>query len=286
LRGTPHGFVGDRCEADGGEIYQARQSPGGTALNRYRMLAVTLVLLSVRTAHSQIPTPPVNPWEAPRVPPAMKEGRFLLAAYYTEWQNPYRVTVAGTSGVPDVHRVSRTVRVVSATPASPLVQATYLPSRHLQVGFWYNPIRGEHLEKRVRLAPDLNVRLDLDRDVDLADLHVRYLWPHGWAVQIGYYRERGTLRDRSVAPPIRSDYTLVSWNFWLTKELRRRAFGRPTLLFFEAGCHPSSGLNHAASLLAGSAISLSGPLRLSGSVWLFDLARPATRVTAGFTYQF
>jgi len=249
---------------------------------------MTLVLLSMGTAHSQALTPDVHPEDHLALPDVWKDGRFLLSAYCTWWQNPYRVTLSATSIVPPPpHSVSRTVRVVGDTPASPVVEVTYAPSQHWRAGIWYNPIRGEHLGSHVKLAPDQNVHLNLDRDVDLADLHVRYLWPHGLSVQIGYYREHGTVRgDLNMVSQSGRDYTLVSWNFWLTKQLVRQVFRRPTILFFETGYHPSSGLNHAASLLAGSAISLNGHLRFSSSVWLFDLARPATRITAGFAYQF
>jgi hypothetical protein len=263
-------------------------------MRRWHCLALFIIGLSVRPAAGQIftsdSTPPGE--TAPNL-------RFLVAAYYTQWQNPYRILVGGTSLIPTPTRsaprmVSQTVRLTARTPASPLVEGRYSFGRPWgwSAGAWYNPVRGERLRKVVRFvdAPDVTIPLDLKRDATLMDFYVRYSTRRGLAAQLGYYRERGTVRGQAnpgSTPAIgRQDYTLVSWDFWLAQQIERQAFHHPTALFIEAGYHPSAGLNHAVSLLGGTTISVNQRLRLSSSVWLFDLSHPSTRITAGLGCAF
>lgn len=204
--------------------------------------------------------------------------RLTLAAYAALWENPFRITVT-TFSIPRGGLVSGQFRVIAETPASPLFEASYKLARHWSLGFWYNPIRGERLRKTVSVA-DVAVALDLTRDTDLGDLHLVYDGPRGLSAQVGYYRESGTIRNAGTNAPPR-DYTLVSWNLWITQRLDVRLHGRIIAPFISAGYHPASGLDHAASILTGVSVALNQRISLSGSVWLFDLSHPATRVTAG-----
>src|SRR4051794_12654531 len=122
--------------------------------------------------------------------------KFTLAAYYTSWQNPFRTTITTVSPALGFQRVSRTVRIVGDTPASPLLEGTYTISKQWRVGFWYNPIRGEKIRQMVQVV-DVPVTVNLERDTDLMDLHVVYYGPRGLSAQLGYYRESGTIMDRS-----------------------------------------------------------------------------------------
>jgi hypothetical protein len=207
--------------------------------------------------------------------------RFILALYAAQWENPFRVTVR-TITIPQGQLVSGTFRVVASTPTSPLIEGSYALSRRWSVGLWYNPIRGERLQKTVFLA-GLPHSLNLDRDTDLGDLHVVYDAPHGFSAQIGYYRETGTIHDRN--QNININETLQSWNFWVTQRLDVRWRKHPVTPFISAGYHPSSGLNHAASILTGVAVAFNPRISLSTSLWFFDLANPATRVTAGLVFR-
>jgi hypothetical protein len=209
--------------------------------------------------------------------------RFVLGAYAAQWENPFKVKVATFS--PALEQVvSGQVRAIASTPVSPLFEGTYAVSRRWSVGFWYNPIRGERLRKSVQLADSI-VDLNLERDTDLADLHVIYYAPRGLSAQLGYYHESGTLHDRGSARLPDRDYTLVSWNAWVTQRLDVRARGRVITPFVSFGYHPSSGLEHAASFLAGAAVTFNERISLSGSFWLFDLSRPATRITGGLVVR-
>jgi hypothetical protein len=219
--------------------------------------------------------------------------RFTLSGFYAAWQNPFQVTASVRSDLLN-RRVSKTVRLFAATPSSPLLEGTYLISRRWGVGFWYNPIRGERLQQTVGVAEKF-VALDLERDTDLADIHVMYYAPHGLTAQLGYYRESGTIQDRGPNPVPSRDYTLHSFNLWLTQRLD--VFFRDRLTsdrldahlipFVSVGYHPSSGLNHAASILTGVAVTFSEKISLSGSVWLFDVGgSTATRVTGGLVIQY
>jgi hypothetical protein len=242
------------------------------------LLVLLLDGLSAPAARAQI-FHALPPWEE-LTGPLARTGRFTLAAYAAQWENPFRVTVTTVSPAMNFRKVSRTVRLIGETPASPLLEGAYALGRGWNVGFWYNPIRGERLRKNVPVAERL-VPLDLQRDVDLADLHVIYDASRGLSAQLGYYRERGTIHDRSSAALPRRDYTLVSWNLWVTQRLDVSAHGRRIAPFVSAGYHPASGLGHAASVLTGVEVALGQRVSLSGSVWLFDLSNPATRVTGG-----
>jgi hypothetical protein len=122
----------------------------------------------------------------------------------------------------------------------------------------------------------------------------------GLSAQLGYYHERGTihLTDRNPMPGgktmvSRAEYRLGSWNVWLTQRLdvfwkNRLVVDRlysQVVPFVSAGYYPSASLNHATSVLAGVGITYRDRLSLSGSVWVFDLAHPATRITAGLVYR-
>jgi hypothetical protein len=211
--------------------------------------------------------------------------RFTFGSYYTEWQNPFtiRLTAFNTS---ILQPVSATVRVVGDTPASPLFEGTYAMGPRWAVGFWFNPLRREHLRKKVKpIGFDTLVDLNLRRDVDLADLHLTYYGPSGLSAQVGYYREHGTISDFSAQRAKDRSYKLVSWNVWLTERLDVRAHRLLITPFVSAGYHPSVGLNHAVSVLTGVSVSFNRRLSLSGSVWWFDLSDPSTRITGGLVYR-
>jgi hypothetical protein len=207
--------------------------------------------------------------------------RFILALYAAQWENPFRVTVK-TITIPQGQLVSGTFRVLASTPTSPLFEGSYMLTRRWSAGFWYNPIRGERLQKTVFLA-GLPHSLNLDRDTDLADLHVAYDAPHGLSAQIGYYRESGTIHDLN--QNLATKETVQSWNFWVTQRLDARWHTHLITPFVSAGYHPSAGLNHAVSILTGVAVTLNDRFSLSTSVWFFDLSNPATRVTAGLVVR-
>jgi hypothetical protein len=209
--------------------------------------------------------------------------RFTLGAYAAQWENPFRVKVVTFSPALE-EVVSQKVRATASTPASPLFEGSYTVSRRWSVGFWYNPIRSERLRKSVQLADSI-VDLNLERHTDLADLHVIYYAPRGLSAQIGYYHESGTIHDRSSARLPDRDYTLVSWNAWVTQRLDVRARGRIITPFVSFGYHPSTGLEHAVSFLTGAAVTFNERISLSGTLWLFDLSRPATRITGGLVVR-
>jgi hypothetical protein len=218
--------------------------------------------------------------------------RFTLSGYYTEWENPFRITVYRYSDLLD-RRVAGHFRLQARTPVSPLFEGKYVLSRHWSVGFWYNPIRGERLEKTVQVA-EFFPHLKLARDTGLADFHVIYTANPGLTAQLGYYHESGTIRDLNGALGGPTNYTLVSWNFWLTQRLDVLVPGRLTsgrldaqlIPFVSLGYHPSTGLDHATSVLTGVAVTFGQKISLSGSVWLFDLRNTATRVTGGVVIQY
>jgi hypothetical protein len=256
---------------------------------------------TVRPARAQSFGPPV-PTELVLVL-LDREGsvRFTLASYYTAWENPFRLTVTTFSpgraslGLPGA--VSQTYRLVANTPASPLVEGNYVLTRRWSVGFWYNPIRGERLRTMVMPA-ELPVDLNLTRDTDLGDIHVIYYGHHGLSAQVGYYHEHGTIQgqqdDVQGTRTLRRNYTLVSWNAWLTQRLDLFTHSRLTsdrldahlIPFVSFGYHASSGLNHATSVLTGVAVTFGEKISLSGSVWLFDLRNTATRITGGLVIQY
>jgi len=81
------------------------------------------------------------------------EPRFTLTLQYASWENPFHVIVSVPGGPEvDFGRVSRTVRVVADTPASPLLEAEYRLGSRWRAGFWFNPIRGERLRQTVQVA--------------------------------------------------------------------------------------------------------------------------------------
>jgi hypothetical protein len=219
--------------------------------------------------------------------------RFTLSGFYASWQNPFQVSASVRSDLLN-RRVTKTFRLFAATPSSPLLEATYVISRRWGIGLWYNPIRGERLQQTVGVAEKF-VALDLERDTDLADLHVMYYAPHGLTAQLGYYRESGTINDRGPNPAPARDYTLHSFNAWLTQRLDVFFRNRLTsdrldahlIPFVSVGYHPSSDLNHAASVLTGVAVTFSEKISLSGSIWFFDVGgNTATRITGGLVIQY
>jgi hypothetical protein len=216
--------------------------------------------------------------------------RFTLSSYVAEWENPFRITVR-TFSPALLQVVSGQVRLNGDTSASPLFEATYSLDRHWAIGGWYNPIHDSAPQKVVQIA-DAQFGLGLSRDADLADFHVMYYAPHGLTAQIGYYRETGTyhLRESDLGNPptyqtSSQDYSLVSWNLWVTERLDVRARGRVITPFVSFGWHPSTGLEHATSFLGGAAVTLNERISLSASVWLFDLSHTATRITGGVVYR-
>jgi hypothetical protein len=211
--------------------------------------------------------------------------RFTLGTYYAQWENPFRVAVTTVSPALNFQPVSGTFRLVGETPASPLFEGTYTLSRRWRVGFWYNPIRGERLRKVVQVA-DVPIALDLSRDTDMGDLHVVYYGPRGLSAQVGYFRERGKVQDRSDERLPSTRYTRVSWNFWVTQRLDAHVRGRLVTPFLSAGYHPASSLEYPVSLQPGIGVVLNEHLSLSGSVWFFNLKHSFTRVTGGLEYRF
>jgi hypothetical protein len=225
--------------------------------------------------------------------------RFTLSGFYTEWQNPFRITLGPRYSTIDRRLETGHFRLLAATPVSPLLEGKYVLGRRWSLGFWYNPIRGERLRHSFEVAQRF-FPLDLERDTDLADVHLIYAAARGMTAQLGYYHEGGTIRSfpvKSASPsglPSRKDYTLVSWNLWLTQRLDVFSRGRMTsarldahlIPFVSLGYHASSGLNHATSVLTGVAVTFGEKISLSGSVWLFDLHHTATRITGGLVIQF
>jgi hypothetical protein len=238
-----------------------------------------------RPAQAQSFGPPVRSEVILEFFDSQKNVRFTLATYYANWENPFRTTIRTVSPALGFQPVRRKVRIIANTPLSPLLEGTYTISKRWRVGFWYNPIRGERIQKTVQVV-DVPVSLNLERDTDLMDLHVTYYGPRGLSAQLGYYRESGTVHDRSSTPVPDSDYGLVSWNVWVTQPWEVQVRRRLLTPFISWGYHPSSGLDHAVSLMTGAALSLNERLSLSGSVWLFDLSHAATRVTGGLEYRF
>jgi hypothetical protein len=211
--------------------------------------------------------------------------RFTLAAYFAQWEVPVSIPVTVVSPALNFQTVSRNFRLTGDSPASPLIEGTYTLSPRWRIGFWYNPIRGERVRKTVQVA-DVVVPLDLERDTDLADLHVIYYGPRGLSAQIGYLRESATIRDRSTEKLPSTSYRAVSWNFWVTKRLDARVRGRLVTPFVSFGYHPASSQMHAVSVQPGVAVILNERLSLSGSVWFFNQNHTFTRVTGGLEYRF
>jgi hypothetical protein len=209
--------------------------------------------------------------------------RFTLSAYYAQWQNPYRFRVTIVDPVTSVS-TTRSVRLVADTSSSPLVEAGYRPARRWRIGFWYNPVRGERLTEQIRVG-GTPVDLNLERDADLADLHVVYTTPTGTSVQLGYYWESFTARLVGSDLPPQKD-TFSSWNLWLAQQFSVPVQRYTLIPFFSVGYHTSDALNQAVSLQAGATFSLQRHFDLSGSIWLFDLSNTARRITGGLVYWF
>jgi hypothetical protein len=218
--------------------------------------------------------------------------QFRASGFYTAWENPFQVRVTRFSELLG-REVTRSFRVVAGTPVSPLIEGVYVVKRGWKVGFWYNPIRGEQLRKTVQIADGFEP-LNLERDTDLADVHLIHIGRRGLVGQLGYYRERGRVRDRNNGT--RSDYSLQSWNVWLSQRIdtlvrHRLLIKRPSaqvMPFVSVGYHPASGMNHAVSVLAGFTIVSRQRFGLSATAWLFDVADPdhtATRITVGLSYE-
>jgi hypothetical protein len=218
--------------------------------------------------------------------------RFTLAGFYTSWENPFKIPVTTFSTLLN-RPVTKQFNLTASTPASPLVEALYVLNRHWSVGLWYNPIRGEHLKQTVQVAENF-IPLNLERDTDLADVHMIYTGSRGTSAQLGFYREHGTIRDRNPQPLPERNYTLESANVWLTQRLDVFVPGRLTndrldahlVPFVSTGYDFSSSLNHAVSILTGLAITFNEQISLSGSVWFFDLSNTATRITGGLVYRY
>jgi hypothetical protein len=246
-----------------------------------------LALLAPSVSHAQI----WMPWTDPFAPLSddIHRGkqapfhRLRVGAYLALWENPFLVDVPYTD--PDLNPMTRTFRLVPDTPPSPLIEATYRLNRRWSVGLWYNPIRGEQLRATVRVAGQAR-RLELERDADLADLHLLYTGPGGLSAQLGYYRERDRIRQRTTQGVIPIDDTLVSWNFWVAQQLTARLRGCRLTPYVSMGYHAGADLGDAVSFQGGVALEISQRLKLSGSVWLFDLSHTATRVTSGLAYEF
>jgi hypothetical protein len=255
---------------------------------RARLLFCLVFLLTgvgLPAAHAQSFSPPSG-----LVFLLLKEGRLTLSGFYTQWENPFNINLT-TFNFATLETVSATVRVFADTPVSPLIEGKYELSPRWSVGFWYNPIRGERLRERVQPPNfDQPVELNFQRNTDLADLHVIYTGPRGLTAQLGYFRENGTISDRSPQPVPPQDYVLTSWNVWVTQGFKGQVRGRRIAPFVSAGYHTSSALRRPVSALVGLAVTLNDRTQLSSSVWLFDLSdRPpgtATRITAGLVYLF
>jgi hypothetical protein len=256
-------------------------------LVRLSMLSVSLWcnFAGVTRARAQSFGPPVQMDVILQFFDRQGHARFTLATYYAQWENPFRVGVTTVSPALNFQPVSGSFRLVGETPASPLFEGTYTLSPRWRVGFWYNPIRGERLRKAVQVA-DVPIALDLERDTDMGDLHVVYYGPRGLSAQVGYYRERQKVTDRSPEHLPASRFTRVSWNFWVTQRLDAHVRGRLVTPFLSVGYHPASSLEYPVSLQPGVAVVLNEHLSLSGSVWLFDLKHTYTRVTGGVEYRF
>lgn len=249
------------------------------------LLLVVYGLLSSGVARAQSFGPPVQTEVLLQFYDRAGNVRFSFAAFFAQWENPFRVTVTTVSPALNFQTVTQSYRIVGDTPASPLFEGTYTLSPHWRVGFWYNPIRGERIRKTVQPA-DLPIALNLERDTDLGDLHVIYYGPRGLSGQIGYYRERGTIHDRSAERLPRSDYTRVSWNFWLTQRVDAHIRNHLVTPFFSIGYHPAGTLGRPVSIHTGVGVTFNERLSLSGSVWLFDLDHTFTRITGGAEYRF
>jgi hypothetical protein len=284
--GSPNNWEGSACYL---KPFHAPPLPvvgrGGWGV-RAGLLSVTLwcSIAATPAARAQSFGPPVQTEVILQFFDRQGHPRFTLAGYIAQWQNPFRVGVTTVSPALNFQPVSASFRLIGDTPASPLFEGTYTISPRWRAGFWYNPIRGERLRKLVQVA-DVPIALNLSRDTDLGDLHVVYYGPRGLSAQMGYFRERGKVQDRSAEHLPSTRYTRASWNFWVTQRLDARVRGRLVTPFLSVGYHPSSSLGYPVSLQPGVGVVLNERLSLSGSVWLFDLNHTYTRITAGLEYR-
>jgi hypothetical protein len=214
--------------------------------------------------------------------------RWTLSAYYAGWENPFSIqTLKYSPRCREELPIRRQVRI--AAPASPLLEASYALSARWSLGAWYNPVSGDRIvlsgPTGCERFPRESYSLDLDLDTEIADFHAIYQGPRGLLAQVGYYREHKTFRDPARTVDAGSA-TLVSWNVWLTQRLDVPVGCTLVTPFVSTGYHPSSALNHAVSVMTGLAVTLGDRFSLSGSVWWFDLANAATRVTGGLVWRF
>jgi hypothetical protein len=290
LEGVAHNLPGcrqKRALQDGGQ-------DSGERSGMRRLLLLFLLLACCSTSPSGAQSfSPVGSMVFVELRDRYGNSRFTLATYATQWPNSTPWTIRLTTFN------FETLEIASATfnsfsdnrPVSPLMEAVYVLSPRWSVGFWYNPIRGERLHRQVQPPNfDQPVDLNLQRNTDLADLHLIYHGPHGLTGQLGYFRENGTISDRRSQPVPPLDFVLNSWNLWLTQRLDVRWRGRLITPFLSAGYHTSSDLRRAASLQTGLAVTFNKRTRLSASVWFFDLSNrepgTAIRFTTGLVYRF
>jgi hypothetical protein len=251
--------------------------------DRFLLFAVLLAPIAAvgQELTPAIAIPAVDPTRRlPEPRPAL-----VVGVYYTRWQNPFRLTLSTVvpDGAGGFEVVRREVRRIAGGPASPVFDVRGAVGRNFWLGLWHNPVRGERLQTKVTLIPGVVRQVDLVRDVNLTDLHLRYSGPDGLGAQVGYYWERGSSVDQS--DDSRAEYHIRSWNLWLVKELALEAGGRPVSVIIEIGYHTAGSLSHPFSLLSGAAVDLNAQLRLAGSLWLFDVSEPSVRLTLGLLYQ-
>jgi hypothetical protein len=285
--GDHHPRRKNRALQDGGQA-------GGERSGMLRLLLLFLLLACCSTAPTGAQSfSPVGSMVFVELRDRHGNSRFTLATYATQWptSTPWTIRLT-TFNFETLEIVSATFRgFADNRPVSPLMEAVYLLSPRWSVGFWYNPIRGEQLHRRVQLPNfDQAVDLNLQRNTDLADLHLIYHGPRGLTGQVGYYRENGTLWRRDIPERLSGDYVLQSWNLWLTQRLDVRWRNRLITPFVAVGYHTASDLGRPLSAQLGLALTMNERLSLAASVWWFDLSdRPpgtSTRITTGLVYRF
>jgi hypothetical protein len=247
------------------------------------VLVLLLGVMAVPRAQSQSFGPPVAPQQLLVLLDRYGNPRFTLAVYMAEWQSQLPLQVQVEVTAPTLTKLAR-VNIRSGFSFSPLLEGEYSMGRHWSLGFWYNPVRGGRGHRRL-VIERIPIDLRLEYDTDLVDPHLTYYAARGTSVQVGYYWERGTIRDRGSRRLPEQQYTRQSANVWLTQRLDVRWGRRLVTPFLSLGYHSSSSLHHAASVMTGVAVTFNEQLSLSGSVWWLDLANPATRVTAGLVYR-
>lgn len=272
-----------------GEVGRRDRGHWSTLLHR-RLLPLPALLVGLLTAggapaRAQSFGPPVKSAVILEFFDSKGNTRFTLATFYAQWKNPFRTTIKTVSPALGFAPVSRQVTLAGDPRASALFEGTYTASQRWRIGFWYNPVRGERLKALVQVV-DVPVSVDLDRDTDLMDLHAVYYGPNGLSAQLGYYQERGTLRDRSPAQVPSVKYRRSSPNVWVTKAWELRAGDRLVTPSVSLGYHSSSDLDRAVSVMTAAGVSFNERFSASASVWLFDFPRNRTRITGGIEYRF